>query len=876
MATTKPESELACIERQAVDLARDRKERVTTAHLLAAIATLEDPAGGLLRERRLGPEGLLRAARAATDDERDPLRHAAEGAREVAERMRAPAPLAVHLLISLLGERRTAAFRALDQCGVDKRRLRLAAMNQALGALGRKPIESRAEVKGRPAAINEASAGRGPSSRAQRSAPARRRAQLVSPADLRSSRRKPVAAEDGSREAAAEALGSEAAAPEPTRPTSNQPEPRPSESRPSESRQPRLSSPAQHEERPRQSAASHHGRRATTKQTARTEDELDRRFGLPRKQFPLLSRFGDNLTLAAARGQLDQCVCRDLEVDRVLDVLCKRFGNNPCLVGPSGVGKTRIAHGVAQRMADQGGPGGAEPWLIIELGAAALVNGTGMRGGLAQRMQALRREVELGAGRVVLFFDDIHQLFLGDGGDELASEFKLAISRGELRCIGATTREEFTRTIEADAALARRFSLIEVDEPSREEAYLVLESLAPKFEAHHGVAYGHDVLALAIAWATQYVPGKVLPDKAISVLDLSGARAHRRGQPEVLPEQVAEVVSELSGVPTARLLQSDGERLLALEDTLGARVVGHGECLAAIARSVRRNAAGLGSKRPIGTFLLLGPTGVGKTETAKALAEALFFSDQAMTRIDLSEYGEPHSVARLLGAPPGYVGHEAGGQLTEAVRRRPYQVVLLDELEKAHDDVLQSFLAVFDEGRMTDGRGRTVDFSHTLIVMTSNLGAAEVTAGSPALGFQRTEVGVAQSYGARLVARVRASLAPEFFNRIDEVLVFAPLERQEVCEIARRMLERLGERLEAARGVQVRFEPSAIDALLAAGGLDLKLGARPMQRTISRLVEGPLADMILSGQVQAGRRVQLRGRGKQVVIELQPPEACVA
>jgi ATP-dependent Clp protease ATP-binding subunit ClpC len=838
MATTKPESELARIERQAVDLAQGRKERVTTAHLLAAIAALEDPAGALLRERRLGPEDLLRAARAATDDETDPLRQAAKGAREVAERMRAPEPLALHLLISLLGERRTAAYRALDQCGVDKRRLRLSAMNQALGALGRKPIESRAEAKARPALINEASAGRGPSSR--RGVPARRRAaQLVSPEDLRSRRqRKSTAPEANAPEAAAsaESTARELAPP----------------------------APKAQDEVAAKAAPMAHGRRGAP----RAEDELERRFGLSRKQFPLLSRFGDNLTLAAARGQLDRCVCRELEVERVLDVLFKRFGNNPCLVGPSGVGKTRIAHGVAQRIADEEGFGGADPWLIIELGAAALVNGTGMRGGLAQRMQALRREVEHAAGRIVLFFDDIHQLFLGDGGEELASEFKLAISRGELRCIGATTREDFTRAIESDAALARRFSPIEVQEPSREEAYLVLESLAPKFEAHHGVAYAEDVLALAIAWCTQYVPGKVLPDKAISVLDLSGARARRRGQREVLPEQVAEVVAEISSVPAERLLQSDGERLLSLEATLATRVVGHTECLAAIARNVRRNAAGLGSKRPIGTFLLLGPTGVGKTETAKALAEALFFSDQAMTRIDLSEYGEPHSVARLLGAPPGYVGHDAGGQLTEAVRRRPYQVVLLDELEKAHDDVLQSFLAVFDEGRMTDGRGRTVDFSHTLIVMTSNLGAADLTVSS-ALGFQRNDTSAAQSYTARLIGRVRATLAPELFNRIDEVLVFTPLERGEVCEIAHRMLTRLGERLEASRGLHVRFEASAIDALLAAGGMDLKLGARPMQRTISRLVEGPLADMILSGQVESGRTIQVRGRGKQVLIEVR-------
>jgi ATP-dependent Clp protease ATP-binding subunit ClpC len=849
MAATKPDSELARIERQAVDLAQGRKERVTTAHLLAAIATLEDAAGGFLRERRLGPEDLLRAARASTDDERDPLREAAKGAREVAERMGAPAPLAVHLLISLLGERHTAAYRALDQCGVDKRRLRLAAMNHALGALGRKPIESPAEARGRARAGSELGAARGAPSRGHRGASARRRAQVVSPEEfLRSRWQHKTNAADGvpqegaEREAAIGDAAGEVGAPREAALPSKLPD-----------------APAPRSGQP--------GRRAGSRQP-RAEDELERRFGLPRKQFPILTRFGDNLTLAAARGQLDRCVCRELEVERVLDVLFKRFGNNPCLIGPSGVGKTRIAHGVAQRMAEQEGLGNDPPWLIIELGAAALVNGTGVRGGLAQRMQALRHEVELSAGRVVLFFDDIHQLFLGDGGEELASEFKLAISRGELRCMGATTREEFTRAIEADAALARRFTPIEVNEPSREEAYLVLESLAPKFEAHHGVSYARDVLALAIAWSSQFLPGKVLPDKAISVIDLGGARARRRGQREVLPEQVAEVVSEISSVPAERLLQSDGERLLALEATLAERVVGHGECLEAIARSVRRNAAGLGGKRPIGTFLLLGPSGVGKTETAKALAEALFFSDQAMTRIDLSEYGEPHSVARLLGAPPGYVGHEAGGQLTEAVRRRPYQVVLLDELEKAHDDVLQSFLALFDEGRMTDGRGRTVDFTHTLIVMTSNLGAADVTA-SPALGFQRGDASGTQGYAGRLIARVRAALAPELFNRIDEVLVYAPLERREVCEIARRMLTRLAERLRASRGISITVEPAAIDTLLAAGGMDLKLGARPMQRTISRLIEAPLADMILSGELESGALVQVRGRGKQIAFEVK-------
>jgi len=838
MPTKKPESELGCLERQAEQLAHGRKERVTSAHLLAAIAGQSGPAATLLSDRGLHAEDLLRAARASTDDEREPLRSAAKSAREVAERMRAPEPSALHLLIGLLGDRRTAAHRALAQCGVDLRRLRLAAMNQALGVLGRQPLSTRAEGAPAPALVqqkNEAAHGTG--LRPARTSTPRRRAQLVSPADLRDVRRGATRRSETPPALAGAAAATGA----------------PATLKPALSREPKASPPP--------------------------ELDLERRFGLSRKQFPLLSRFGRNLTLAAALGELDRVVCRDAEVDQILDVLSKRFANNPCLVGPSGVGKTRIVHGVAQRMADGVGQGSEprarERHVIVELGAAALVAGTGVRGGVAQRMQALRREVELSEGRVVLFFDELHQLFLGDGGEELSSEFKLAISQGQLPCIGATTKEEYTRAIEADAALARRFTVVEIEEPSREDAFLVLEALAPKFEAHHSVKYVEEALALAIAWSVQYVPGKALPDKAVSVIDLSGARARRRGQSDVTPASVAEVISELSGVPTERLLESDGERLLGLERCLAARVVGHGECLEAIARCVRRNAAGLGGKRPIGTFLLLGPTGVGKTETAKALAEALFFSEQAMTRIDLSEYSEAHAVARLIGAPPGYVGHEAGGQLTEAVRRRPYQVILLDELEKAHDEVLESFLALFDEGRMTDGRGRTVDFTNTLIVMTSNLGASEVGT-SRQVGFQRSGTSDNLDYRERMLRRVREVLAPELFNRIDEVLVFAPLEREQVCEIAERSLRKLAERLHAARSLEVEFDQSTIECLLDAGGVDLTLGARPMQRTIGRLIEGPLAEMILRGEFSPGDAAWVRARAGQIVIERRRRRAVTA
>ncbi|HEY4103993.1 MAG TPA: ATP-dependent Clp protease ATP-binding subunit, partial [Polyangiaceae bacterium] len=524
------------------------------------------------------------------------------------------------------------------------------------------------------------------------------------------------------------------------------------------------------------------------------------RFELDPQRFPTLTSLGRNLTLAAARGELDPVVGRDAVIEQALDVLAKREGNNPCLVGCAGVGKTSIVRGLAQRIASAEDVLSLDDRVIIQIPVSELIAGTGVRGALASRVGALRKEVLLAKGRVVIFFDEIHQLFVGEAADEIASELKIAFSRGELPCIGATTPEEFQKAVLADAALARRFSLVEVEQPSREDAYLIVDALKPRLEAHHLVRYQTEAVALCVGWSVRYLPGRALPDKAVSILDLAGARTRRRGRAEVTPESVAEVVAELADMPTDRLLEADGDRMLRLEEILAERVVGHGDQIRRIARILRRNAAGLGSRRPIGTFLLLGPTGVGKTETAKAIAEVLFHCDSAMTRLDLSEFSEPHAIARLIGAPPGYVGHEAGGQLTEAVRRRPYQVILLDELEKAHPDVLTSFLAVFDEGRLTDGRGRTVDFTNTVILMTSNLGAEE-SGSSP-----RRRVGFGNDAEVRadleqcVVNAARAALAPELYNRIDEVLVFAPLGRDEVREIARRLLDGVSRALSAQRG----------------------------------------------------------------------------
>jgi ATP-dependent Clp protease ATP-binding subunit ClpC len=430
-------------------------------------------------------------------------------------------------------------------------------------------------------------------------------------------------------------------------------------------------------------------------------------------------------------------------------------------------------------------------------------------------------------------------------------------------------RKHFDR----DPAFARRFSVVQVGEPSADATERILAGLLPRYEAHHATRYEAAAVRAAVELSVRFLPERCLPDKAIGVLDLAGARARRLGSSEVTAVDVARVIADEANVPLDRLLLRDGERLLALESHLAERVVGQKSALSKISDALRKGAAGFRGRRPLATFLLLGTTGVGKTETAKAIADVLF-APGAMTRFDMSEMSESHAVARLLGAPPGYVGHEAGGQLTEAVRRRPYQLVLLDEIEKAHPDVLLALLPLLDEGRLTDGRGRTVDFTNTVIVLTSNLGAAAATQRvSRAIGFDAPDPAVVaqnerEQRATRVLDAARKSLPPELWNRIDEPLYFAPLEEDDVIEIASRMLRALAKTLEIERGIELEIEASACQALARAGGFEASLGARPMRRTVGRLVESPLASRLLAGEIVRGERVRVRGRGDQVVFEM--------
>lgn len=822
------ESELALVKRIADELAHKQKERASSAHLLAAIAARPSPASDLLRERKLGVDELLRAARGIEEELEEPLKTCLQRAREIAGRMGDGDAAAVHLLVALVGEPRSSARRVLEGLNVDTSRLRTQAVQVGLGLVGRR--------RASPEQVREAPL---PPPRRVSTAV---KVPLYPPPPRKSANGEATSASSPSPAPAPEGRGAGVVVPVMARPSGA----------------------------PRVRAALARAVQALPllEKPVHKEPEPWERFELDPQKFPTLTALGRNLTLAAARGELDPVVGRDAVIEQALDVLAKREGNNPCLVGIAGVGKTSIVRGLAQRIAAAEDVLSLDDRVIVQIPVSELVAGTGVRGALASRIGALRKEVLAAKGRVVIFFDEIHQLFIGEAADEVASELKIAFSRGELPCIGATTPEDFQKALAADAALARRFSLVEVEQPSREEAYLIVDALKPRLEAHHRVSYQTEALALGVGWSVRYLPGRALPDKAVSILDLAGARTRRRGKPEVTAESVAEVVAELADMPVDRLLEADGERMLRLEEILAERVVGHGEQIRRIARILRRNAAGLGSRRPIGTFLLLGPTGVGKTESAKAIAEVLFHCDTAMTRVDLSEFSEPHSIARLIGAPPGYVGHEAGGQLTEAVRRRPYQVILLDELEKAHPDVLTSFLAVFDEGRLTDGRGRTVDFTNTVILMTSNLGAEE-SGSTPRrrVGFGNEAVERAD-LEQRVVAAARSALAPELYNRIDEVLVFAPLARNEVREIARRLLEGVSRALSAQRGLRLDFGQDVVEFLLDHGGFDPTLGARPMKRTIARLVEAPLAEKILRGELNPKSTLLLCVEGESLEVDV--------
>lgn len=571
----------------------------------------------------------------------------------------------------------------------------------------------------------------------------------------------------------------------------------------------------------------------------------------------VLDQYSRDLTELAAAGRIDPVVGRGNEIRRVIQILSRRSKNNPVLVGEPGVGKTAVAEGLAVCVSRGQAPAELRDKRIVSLDIPALLAGTKYRGDFEERVKSVLRDVRR-AGDVILFVDELHTIIgagSAEGAIDAANILKPALGRGEVQIIGATTPEEYRRHIEKDAALERRFQPVKVTEPNREQTMEMLQSLRPALEKHHTVCLEDEALDAAYSLSVRYINDRFLPDKAIDLLDEAAAAVHVEGQRRnVTAADVAQVVSLWTEIPLNSLDEGESQRLQGLEQQLKERIIGQDEAVSAVARAIRRGRVGLKDpRRPVGSFLFLGPTGVGKTELCRALAATVYGDEGAMIRLDMSEYMEKHSVSRLIGSPPGYVGYEDGGQLTEKVRRKPWSVVLFDEIEKAHEDVWSILLQIMDDGHLTDSAGRRVDFSNTVIVMTSNIGAKAITENRPPLGFAGGGGYSEDAMSQKVMEELRATFKPEFLNRVDETIVFHRLNAEHMFAITQTLLRQVNERFQAL-GLTLAV-PEETARWLAVKGYDDKFGARPLRRTVQHSIEDAAAELLLEGKIKLGDTV---------------------
>ena len=607
---------------------------------------------------------------------------------------------------------------------------------------------------------------------------------------------------------------------------------------------------------------------------AQQAEQRQREESMPKEQ--LLNQYARNLTRAAANGELEPLIGRRAEIDAMIRVLGKKTKNNPLLIGEPGVGKSALAEGLAARIARDDVPPMLRDTQICALDMAQMIAGSKYRGEFEERIKKVLSCVQE-MGNVILFIDEMHTLIgagsSSEGGMDAANILKPALARGEVRVIGATTYKEYRKYVEKDAALARRFQRIDVREPDRDETLRILSGLRERYEDYHHVTIADDALTAAVELSARYVTDRCMPDKAIDLIDEAASMAKIAGWTQesgseivIHAAEVAKVVAQWTGVPVERVGADDQQDILNLEKTLRRRIVGQDEAISSIARALRRSRAGLGDPtRPLGVFMLLGPSGVGKTELCKALSEALFGSEEALIRIDMSEYSEEATASRLIGSPPGYVGHGEGGQLTDAVLKRPYSVVLFDEIEKAHPKIFSLLLQLLDDGQLTDSVGRKVNFKNTIVVMTSNAGVSFDM--EKRLGF--ASGAEAHDPGKAILAQVKQTFRPEFLGRIDELIVMHSLTKEDGACIAALMLGRIAQQL-GRQGIMLEYD-DGVPALLAEEGVDAMSGARNLRRVIARRVEDPLSDLLLTGN-HAGERIVLHALGSEIDIEIPHEE----